>query len=282
MKTVHSIQAIRDFVQAAKTEGKRIAFVPTMGNLHAGHLSLVHKAQEQADVVIVSIYVNPLQFGASEDLESYPRTLAEDQAQLKNEKVDLLFAPSTEEIYPEGMDHHTTVAVDSLSNMHCGKSRPGHFTGVATIVCKLLNIVQPDIAVFGIKDFQQLAVIRKMVDDLYIPIKIVGANIARDEHGLALSSRNGYLTQEELTIAPKLYATLCDVKEAIKTGIPFDIILKDATANLARAGFKPDYIDICNQHSLLPASSKDKQLVVLAAAYLGKARLIDNIVINLN
>ncbi|MCL6417114.1 pantoate--beta-alanine ligase [Aestuariirhabdus sp. Z084] len=281
MNTVYSIADVREYVRAARAAGKRVAFVPTMGNLHKGHLSLVHKAQEKADVVIVSIYVNPLQFGANEDLESYPRTLAEDQAQLKGENVDLLFAPSSNEIYPEGMEHHTNVAVDSLSNMHCGKTRPGHFTGVATIVCKLFNIVQPDVAVFGIKDFQQLAVIRKMVEDLYLPVEVIGADIARDSRGLALSSRNGYLSDEELDIAPSLYRVLSEAREQVLQGMSYDLVLRDALAKLAQAGLKPDYIDICSQQSLQPATTQDKELVILAAAYLGRARLIDNVTLTL-
>lgn len=281
MNTVYNIADARAYVRQARQEGKRIAFVPTMGNLHAGHLSLVHKARESADVVIASIYVNPLQFGAHEDIESYPRTLAQDQDQLKGENVDLLFAPSSREIYPEGMEHHTSIAVDHLSHLHCGKSRPDHFTGVATIVCKLFNIVQPDVAVFGIKDFQQLAVIRQMVEDLYIPIEIIGADIARDERGLALSSRNGYLTQQELEIAPHLHRILQETKSLILQGISYDLLLRDAFAKLAQSGLKPDYIDICCQHSLQPASEHDKELVILAAAYLGKARLIDNLTVTL-
>ncbi len=281
MNTVYSIADARAYVRQARSEGKKVAFVPTMGNLHAGHLSLVHKARESADIVIVSIYVNPLQFGSNENIESYPRTLAQDQEQLKGENVDLLFAPSSREIYPQGMEHHSSVAVEHLSHLHCGKSRPGHFTGVATIVCKLFNIVQPDVAVFGIKDFQQLAVIRKMVEDLYIPIDIVGAEIARDEHGLALSSRNGYLTEQELEIAPNLYQILQEAKELILQGTSYDRVLRDAFAKLAQSGLKPDYIDICCQHSLQPASQDDKELVILAAAYLGRARLIDNVTLTL-
>lgn len=282
MKTVYSINDAQTFVNEAKALGKTIGFVPTMGNLHDGHLSLIHKAREHADVVIVSIYVNPLQFGANEDLESYPKTLAEDQAQLKEQSVELLFAPSSNEIYPKGMEHHTAVAVEHLSNLHCGKSRPGHFTGVATIVCKLFNIVQPDVAVFGEKDFQQLAVIRNMVNDLCIPVKVVGAPIARNSEGLALSSRNGYLTRQELTIAPALYQMLQIAKEEIRSGRPYDHVLRDGLARLAKAGFKPDYLDICSRDSLLPATQQDKALVVLAAAYLGKARLIDNIQVDID
>ncbi|MDE1463149.1 pantoate--beta-alanine ligase [Spartinivicinus poritis] len=282
MKTVYSINEVQTFISEAKASGKTIGFVPTMGNLHDGHLSLIHKAREQADIVIASIYVNPLQFGANEDLESYPKTLAEDQAQLKEQAVDLLFAPSSNEIYPYGMEHHTSVAVAHLSNLHCGKSRPGHFTGVATIVCKLFNIIQPDVAVFGEKDFQQLAVIRSMVNDLCMPVKVVGAPIARNEEGLALSSRNGYLTQQELAIAPALNQMLENAKHEVLSGRPYDHILRDGIARLAQAGFKPDYLDICNRETLLPATQQDKSLVILAAAYLGKARLIDNTQVDIN
>ncbi|MCX4026354.1 pantoate--beta-alanine ligase [Endozoicomonas sp. SM1973] len=282
MKTVYSIDEVQAFINEAKATGKTIGFVPTMGNLHDGHLSLIHKAREKTDIVIASIYVNPLQFGANEDLESYPKTLAEDQAQLKEQAVDLLFAPSSNEIYPHGMEHHTSVAVVHLSNLHCGKSRPSHFTGVATIVCKLFNIVQPDVAVFGEKDFQQLAVIRSMVNDLCMPVKIVGAPIARNSEGLALSSRNGYLTRQELAIAPALNQMLENAKQEVLSGRPYDHILRDGIARLAQAGFKPDYLDICNRETLLPATQQDKSLVILAAAYLGKARLIDNIQVDIN
>ena len=198
MKTVYSIEEIRDFVQTVKAAGKTVAFVPTMGNLHEGHLTLVTKAKELADIVVVSIYVNQLQFGPNEDYHSYPRTMEQDETLLREHGVDMVFAPTSHIIYPEGLEQHTVVKVDALDGMHCGKSRPAFFTGISTVVTKLFNIVQPHIAVFGEKDFQQLAIIRKMVSDLCIPVEIVGAPIARSETGLALSSRNGYLSPDEL------------------------------------------------------------------------------------
>ncbi|CAM3466694.1 pantoate--beta-alanine ligase [Parendozoicomonas haliclonae] len=282
MNTVYSVEEIRDYVRSVKAEGKTVAFVPTMGNLHNGHLTLVTKAHELADVVIVSIYVNQMQFGPNEDYHSYPRTMAQDEALLREHNVDMVFAPSANIIYPEGLDNHTTVKVDSLDGMHCGKTRPGFFTGIATVVTKLFNIVQPDVAVFGEKDFQQLSIIRKMVKDLCIPVEIVGAPIARADTGLALSSRNGYLSQEEREQASLIYQELLKAKEAIVAGnTNYDIIQRDAIASLAGYGFQPDYFNIIRRSDLLPAAPGDKELIILAAAGLGKARLIDNLQIDL-
>ena len=282
MNTVYSIEAIRDYVQSAKAAGKTVAFVPTMGNLHDGHLSLVTTAKKLADVVIVSIYVNQLQFGPNEDYHSYPRTMEQDESLLRQHGVDMVFAPTSHIIYPEGLEQHTVVKVDALDGMHCGKSRPAFFTGISTVVTKLFNIVQPDIAVFGEKDFQQLTIIRKMVQDLCIPVEIVGAPIARAESGLALSSRNGYLSPEEREQASMLNKELIRAKEAILAGnTNYDIIQRDATAHLAEAGFLPDYFNIIKRSNLRPAGPDDKELVILAAATLGRARLIDNIQIDL-
>ncbi len=282
MNTVYSIKEIRDYVQRVKAEGKTVALVPTMGNLHDGHLSLVTRAQEQADVVIVSIYVNQLQFGPNEDYHSYPRTMAQDEGLLAEHNVDMVFAPTSHIIYPEGLDHHTVVKVDALDGIHCGKSRPSFFTGIATVVTKLFNIVQPDVAVFGEKDFQQLSIIRKMVTDLCLPVTIAGAPIARAESGLALSSRNGYLSQEEREQATRLYKELEQAKTTIEAGnANFDIVQRDAIVHLADAGFQPDYFNIIRRSDLQPAGPEDKELVILAAAGLGKARLIDNIQIDL-
>ncbi|WOG27587.1 pantoate--beta-alanine ligase [Endozoicomonas sp. 8E] len=281
MKTLHTIAEIQTGVAACRAEGKTVAFVPTMGNLHGGHLTLVEKAQELCDVVVVSIYVNPLQFGPNEDYDSYPRTMEQDQQLLIEQGVDLLYTAQTAEIYPEGSEHHTHVSVEELDGMHCGKSRPGFFTGIATVVSKLFNIVRPDVAVFGEKDFQQLAIIRKMAKDMCIPVEIVGAPIAREDTGLAMSSRNGYLTPEEREeIAPTLYRCLQAARKAILAGeCDYDLLRRDAFAKMAQAGFKPDYFNISSTTTLLPAGPDDQNLVILAAAYLGKARLIDNITI---
>lgn len=208
MNTLHTIAQVRAAVSRARQEGKRIGMVPTMGNLHAGHIALVEKALQRTDYVVVSIFVNPMQFGPGEDLDSYPRTLAEDQKKLLDVGAHLVFAPSASEMYPEGMDGHTRVSVPVVSEGLCGTSRPGHFEGVATVVSKLLNIVGPDVAVFGQKDYQQLAVIRKMAQDLCLPVKIMGHPTIRAEDGLALSSRNGYLSAEQRAVAPLLQQTL--------------------------------------------------------------------------
>ena len=279
MRTVQSIAEVQSIISAQRNRGLRIAFVPTMGNLHDGHMTLVEKAKQQCDFVVVSIYVNPLQFGPTEDFDSYPRTLEQDQRRLVEHGVDLLYTATTQEIYPEGSEHHTHVSVDLLDGMHCGQSRPGFFRGVATVVNKLFNIVRPDVAIFGEKDFQQLAVIRKMVRDLCMPVDIIGASIAREASGLAMSSRNGYLTQQEReVIAPALYKSLCEAKEAIQSSNnDFEQLRLQAFAALEVAGFKPDYFNICNPTTLKPAQAEDNEFVILAAAFLGKARLIDNI-----
>ena len=283
MKTLHSIAEIQAAVAVCRAEGKRIGFVPTMGNLHGGHLTLVQKARELCDIVVVSIYVNPLQFGPNEDYDSYPRTMEQDQELLIEHGVDLLYTAQTTEIYPEGSENHTHVSVEVLDGMHCGKSRPGFFTGIATVVSKLFNIVRPDLAVFGEKDFQQLTIIRKMVRDMCMPVEIVGAPIAREETGLAKSSRNGYLTVEEREeIAPTLYRCLQEAREAILGGErDYDLVRRNAFAIMAQAGFKPDYFNISSTATLLPAGPDEKSLVILAAGYLGKARLIDNITVDL-
>lgn len=279
MRTVQSIAEVQSIISAQRNKGLRIAFVPTMGNLHDGHMTLVEKAKQQCDFVVVSIYVNPLQFGPTEDFDSYPRTLEQDQRRLVEHGVDLLYTATTQEIYPEGSEHHTHVSVDLLDGMHCGQSRPGFFRGVATVVNKLFNIVRPDVAIFGEKDFQQLAVIRKMVRDLCMPVDIIGASIAREASGLAMSSRNGYLTQQEReVIAPALYKSLCEAKEAIQSSNnDFEQLRLQAFAALEVAGFKPDYFNICNPTTLKPAQAEDNEFVILTAAFLGKARLIDNI-----
>jgi pantoate--beta-alanine ligase len=254
-----------------------------MGNLHEGHISLVRRAQQLADVVVVSIFVNPLQFGANEDLSSYPRTIAADKEKLFAEGVQHLFLPQVEEIYPEGMDCHTKVSVPELGDYHCGASRPGHFNGVSTIVNKLFNIVQPDIAVFGEKDFQQLSIIRKMVRDLCLPVEIVGVATARAEDGLALSSRNGYLNTQQRRLAPTLHRVLQETREAIACGYDsYRELERHARLSLQAAGFEPDYFNICDARDLLEVRQQTEEIVILAAAKLGSTRLIDNVTLNVN
>ncbi|WP_207061389.1 pantoate--beta-alanine ligase [Motiliproteus sp. SC1-56] len=278
MIRVGRIDEVRAKVAEARGKGLRIAFVPTMGNLHPGHMSLIDEARRQGDYVVASIFVNPLQFGANEDLDSYPRTLEADQAQLAAKGCDLLFAPTVEEMYPGGAGLQTQVDVPELGRQHCGASRPGHFRGVATVVTKLFGIVQPDVAIFGCKDFQQLAVIRALTRDLSLPVTIVGAPTARNEAGLALSSRNGYLSAEEFEIAPALYRTLEETRRAIEAGeSDYPALQARANAALQNAGFTPDYFHICRQDDLQPAEVADRKLVILAAAKLGGARLIDNL-----
>lgn len=255
-----------------------IAFVPTMGNLHAGHLSLVEKAQTLADHVIVSIFVNPLQFGENEDYAVYPRTLTADCEQLATTKTELVFTPTITAIYPEGMRVSTQIEVPTLTNILCGISRPGHFIGVATVVNKLFNLVQPTIALFGEKDYQQLQVIKKMVTDLYMPIEIIGVPTMREVDGLAMSSRNGYLTPAQRTIAPHLFQILNQVRSQIEAGAQDFVALENrAFSTLKDEGFRPDYVAIRHAHTLTYPTPKANELVILAAAYLGQTRLIDNV-----
>ena len=282
MQTIHSIAELRAALKQERAQGKRIGFVPTMGNLHEGHLQLIDQAKECSDIVVSSIFVNPLQFGAGEDLDSYPRTLVADQQKLSSRGCNYLFAPTDAEVYPHGREAQTQVEVPVISEMYCGITRPGHFRGVATVVCKLFGMVQPDVAIFGEKDFQQLMVIRRMTEDLSLPVEIQGAPIARNEKGLALSSRNGYLTPEELEVAPTLQQTLQTAKAALVSGSKaFADIEEKAQATLEAAGFKRDYYQICRRADLQPATDTDHEIVILAAAYIGAARLIDNIQINL-
>ncbi len=277
MQVVYTVADLRQRLSVCRN-GK-VGFVPTMGNLHEGHLALVAKAQELADVVVVSIFVNPLQFGPGEDLDAYPRTLLTDQQHLAEQGVDLLFAPTVAQMYPQGQEQlHTVHVPESLEGKLCGRSRPGHFTGVATVVTKLFNMVQPDLAVFGEKDFQQLAVIRRMVADLDMPITIVGLPTVREEDGLAKSSRNGYLTQAERRTAPILHRALQQAAQKIQAGEKnFAQIQQSAVKHIAAAGFELDYLFILNAHTLEPAESADKDVLLAVAAWLGKPRLIDNV-----
>ncbi len=281
MNTVKTVRELRAAVARARSEGKQIGLVPTMGNLHSGHAALVTKAAQQVDFVVASIFVNPLQFGANEDLDTYPRTLAADQETLLQAGCHLLFAPTVEEIYPHGMTGLTRVSAAQLSNELCGSRRPGHFDGVTTVVSKLFNMVQPDLAIFGQKDYQQLAVIRAMVHDLNMPIQIIGEPTVRAEDGLALSSRNGYLTEEQRALAPTLYRQLNEMVQAIKAGERnYSALVSQHVARIEAAGFRPDYLEIRHALTLQPAQADDRDLVILVAAYLGTTRLIDNVHLN--
>lgn len=283
MNTVKTVRELRAAVARARSEGKRIALVPTMGNLHAGHAALVTKASQRADFVVASIFVNPLQFGPSEDLDKYPRTLAADQEKLLDAGCHLLFAPTVEEMYPDGMDGQTRLHVTGVSEGLCGGSRPGHFDGVATVVCKLFNMVQPDMALFGEKDFQQLAVIRKLVRDLNLPIQIFGEPTVRAEDGLALSSRNGYLTEAQRGIAPILQRTLQQLAERIRQGErDYATLLAQGRQQIEDAGLRIDYLEVREPVGLRPATAQDHQLVILVAAFLGTTRLIDNLAFHID
>ena len=282
MLIIETLPLLRQQIRRLRMEGKRVALVPTMGNLHDGHMKLVDEAKARADVVVVSIFVNPMQFDRPEDLARYPRTLQEDCEKLNKRKVDLVFAPSVKEIYPNGTETHTYVDVPGLSTMLEGASRPGHFRGVSTIVSKLFNLVQPDIACFGEKDFQQLALIRKMVADMGFDIEIVGVPIMRAKDGLALSSRNGYLTAEQRKIAPGLYKVLSSIADKLQAGErDLDEIIAIAGQELNEKGFRSDDIQIRDADTLLEISENSKRAVILVAAWLGDARLIDNKIVEL-
>ena len=275
-----SIKQLQRALDSYRLAHKTIALVPTMGNLHEGHLQLVNTAHKHADAVLVSLFVNPTQFGANEDLDNYPRTLTDDTNKLDEVNTDILFTPSAEDIYPLGGENTSHVHVPQLTNILCGASRPGHFDGVTTVVSKLFYMTRADVAVFGEKDFQQLAVIRRMVEDLNIPIKIIGEPIVRETDGLAMSSRNGYLSEDERSLAPRLFEVLKSVQEQVVSGQKdFKSIEKQAKEKLKKLGFKPDYITILNKNTLAPPAQNDTQLIVIAAALLGSTRLIDNLAI---
>ncbi|MDW6003025.1 pantoate--beta-alanine ligase [Vibrio mangrovi] len=283
MQTYTDISALRTQIKQYKREGRTIGFVPTMGNLHEGHLTLVRKAKELSDIVIVSIFVNPMQFEKADDLTNYPRTLDEDLAKLTQEGVELVFTPTPEMMYPEGLDKQTFVEVPGLSHMLEGSSRPGHFRGVATIVTKLFHIVQPDIACFGEKDYQQLALIRQMVIDLCFDIEIVGVPTIREVDGLAMSSRNNLLTLDERQRAPVLARTMRWISSAVRGGrTDYDSIIEDANDQLRAADLEPDEIFIRDARTLLPINDNSKQAVILMSAFMGKVRLIDNQVLDIS
>lgn len=282
MQTFADIAELREQIAQLKREQRRIAFVPTMGNLHEGHLTLMRKARENADVVVASIFVNPMQFERADDLNNYPRTLEDDLSKLTAEGVDLVFTPTPEIMYPNGLDKQTFVEVPGISHMLEGASRPGHFRGVATIVTKLFNIVQPDVACFGEKDYQQLALIRQMVNDLAMSIEIIGVPTVREMDGLAMSSRNGYLTMDERQRAPVLAKTMRWMNSAIRGGRDdYASIIEDASDQLRAAGLQPDEIFIRDARTLQAISDSSTHAVILMSAFLGKARLIDNQVLEL-
>jgi len=278
MKTFHTVAELRAALKIERLQDKSIVFVPTMGNLHDGHMSLIRRATKEGDVIVSSIFVNPMQFSANEDLERYPKTLEEDKRLLEANGCHYLFAPDALEMYPDGKRSQTQIEVVGLSDILCGASRPGHFVGVSTVVTKLFNMVQPDCAIFGNKDFQQLKVIEDMVRDLSSNVRVIGVDTARNDDGLAMSSRNGYLTEEERRIAPAMYQTLLWAKEALITNsASHEDIREQAQQKLEAAGFRRDYFEIRAQNNLQIPSEEEKRLVILAAAYLGNARLIDNL-----
>lgn len=283
MNTVYDLQNLRRVIADWKHLGYTIAFVPTMGNLHAGHLSLLTEATQRADRTVSSIFVNPIQFGKGEDYEHYPSTLEEDSHKLESLGLDLLFAPDLEQLYPAGIDVDTRVTVPELSNILCGKFRPDHFTGVATVVSKLFINVQPDFALFGEKDYQQLLVIRKMTRDLCLPVEIIGMPILREADGLAMSSRNNYLNTEQRQKAPLIYKTLKYAAEQLKRS-PGNIteLELQGMKTLKESGFKPEYFCVRRVDDLDVPGPKDTQFSILVAAWLGSARLIDNIKVTLD
>lgn len=278
MQIVDSIELLREQVKQWRKDNQTVAFVPTMGNLHQGHLSLVTRAKDLADKVIVSIFVNPLQFDDKADLSAYPRTLEADIEKLILVDCALVFTPTPELIYPNGMDSHTVITVPGMDDKLCGRARPGHFDGVATVVAKLFNMVQADVAVFGEKDYQQLLLIKTMVKDLNFPVNVVGVPTHREKSGLAMSSRNQYLTSQQNEQAAGMYQLLLSVKNKLEQGEQnFVMLEQNAFKLLEEMGFKPDYIDIRCSDDLEPARIEDKSLRILVAARLGSARLIDNI-----
>ncbi len=278
METVTTVAAVRERVRRWRSEGLRIAFVPTMGNLHPGHVSLIEAARKYGDRFVSSIFVNPMQFGPNEDFAHYPRTPTQDERMLADAGCNLMFMPDVSEVYPNGSDGATRVEVPGLSRILCGEYRPGHFDGVSTIVAKLFHIVEPDVAVFGEKDFQQLTVIRRMVADLCMPVEVVGAPTVREPDGLAMSSRNQYLTPAERQTAPRIYQTLLAAASRLLAGdMDFASVERAGVQTLEGAGLRPDYFAVRRAKDLSVPSGDTNHLVVLTAVRLGKARLIDNL-----
>jgi len=275
------IDELRARLDEARADGKKICVVPTMGNLHEGHLQLIRLAHEKADLVVATIFVNQLQFGLNEDWDKYPRTFENDRALLEKEGCHILFAPTDLEMYPNGIDNQTRVLCPTMTDVLCGASRPGHFEGVTTVVTKLFHIVEPDVAIFGKKDFQQLAIIRRMASDLCMRVEIIGAPIARDTDGLALSSRNRFITEEERPNANQLYRTLQWVRDQIKSGErDFPKLEEQGLKQIVDAGFRPDYLSVCNAQNLEPALDDDGDLAILGALFTSGARLIDNLTLS--
>jgi pantoate--beta-alanine ligase len=282
MKTIARPSEIRARVKAWQVQGERVAFVPTMGNLHAGHAALVKQARTHAERVIVSVFVNPLQFGPGEDFATYPRTPTDDEKIVADCGADLLFRPEVDDVYPAGQRGHTIINVPEISDILCGQFRPGHFQGVATVVAKLFNIVRPDVALFGEKDFQQLAVIKRMTIDLCLPVEVIGLPTVRESDGLAMSSRNRYLSAEQRTLAPRIFQILSEAQQHIGKGRRDYAALEQAgMQQLTAAGFKPDYFAIRDASNLLPPETDSHHFVILTAARLGRARLIDNVQVRL-
>lgn len=282
MQVISEIDLLREQILICRREGQRIAYIPTMGHLHDGHIALVRKAREQADVVIVSIFINPMQFEKPEDYSTYPRTLEEDIAKLQNESVHMLFTPQVEALYPNGIEQHSHVEITGLSNILEGNLRPGHFQGVATIITKFFNIIQPDIACFGEKDYQQLVLIQKMVSDLSFPIEIIQVPTVREMDGLAMSSRNSQLTVDERQRAPVLAKTLRWMSSQIRGGrTDYSELVQDAKDQLRAAGLEPDEIYIRDAIHLSYINEHTPRIVILAAVYLGQIRLIDNLSVDI-
>lgn len=280
LRVFDKLAALRQRLRAARTAGQRIGLVPTMGNLHDGHLALVREARNHCDYVVATIFVNPLQFGPNEDFARYPRTFEADMLALESSSCDALYVPEAGEMYPDGMELHTVVSVPRVSTLHCGATRPGHFDGVCTVVNKLFNMIQPHSAIFGLKDYQQFRIISKMVHDLQMPIQLIGVPTVREPSGLALSSRNAYLDATQLQQAANLYSTLLLTATRLRQGATeFEALSQAARVALESAGLRPDYVHICNRHTLEQAREGDNELVVLAAAWAGSTRLIDNILV---
>ncbi len=282
MQVISSKDELHEQLRDWRHHDDHVALVPTLGNLHAGHIKLVELAREHAERVVVTVYVNPTQFGEDEDFADYPRTLERDTRRLKQIGADVLFVPDDETVYPFGHDCATVISVPGLTDNFCGASRPGHFDGVTTVVARLFAIVQPDVAVFGQKDYQQQLVIRFMTEDLSLPIRIITAETVRENDGLAMSSRNQYLTDDERALAPLLYEALSELGAALQNGKrDFEDLEKTAIGRLEKAGFGIDYVAVRRAHNLAPPDRDCDELVVIAAVHLGEARLIDNIVVTI-